>query len=110
MPLDAQDPTLEPKESDTSNEPFMLAMEDSCLVWSGLETASTVICDWLALKSLTIFCSAAASLPVHRYENVMVVLPEVPEPEPLALHPDMARASAAALAVSAVAARWRRIL
>ncbi len=52
--------------SEMSKLPLLEDIEVSCFWASGLETPTTLMSDWLALKSAMIFSSAFASSPPHR--------------------------------------------
>lgn len=82
MPFEAQAPTVLPKLSEMSKEPFDDDIDVSCFWVSGLETPLTTMSSWLALKSAMITSSAFASSPPHRYENVISVGPSASPPPP----------------------------
>src|SRR5579863_7679495 len=103
MPSEAHAPMAFPKLSETSKEPVLLDIDASCFWKSGFDTPTTVMLSWLALNWLTIFWSAAASDPVHRYEKVIVVRLV----DALAAPPDSATvATSTAAAAREVTPRW----
>ena len=66
-----------PKLSEMSNLPLLDDIDVSCFWKSGLETPVTLIPDWLALKLAITFSRPFASAPPQRYENVILVGPDV---------------------------------